>query len=146
MNNNGVINLNCFSKGRKQTWLRVQKTTRVPLDDYISVFINAILRTITNLLRNKRCFMKTLIWATLAAFLIVGVVGCTCPGPAAPKPAPAPKPTPAPAPKAGTCGNYMISQDYMLSGAVRLEKVMPATVQLNAPFEYTINVTNLTSP
>ncbi|MBL7214412.1 MAG: DUF11 domain-containing protein [Phycisphaerae bacterium] len=78
--------------------------------------------------------MKALIWTTLAAFLIIGVVGCACPGPA-PKPAPAPK---------AACGAYSVSQDYMLSGAVRLEKVMPASVQLNAPFEYTINLTNLT--
>jgi uncharacterized repeat protein (TIGR01451 family) len=32
----------------------------------------------------------------------------------------------------------------MPAGAVRIEKVMPAMVQLNAPFEYTIKVTNMT--
>ena len=86
--------------------------------------------------------MKTLIWATLAAFLIMGIVGCTCPGvrPMAAKPAP--KAAMTPAPKAGTCGDYTVSQDYR---QIRLQKVMPETVQLNTPFEYTIILTNMTN-
>ncbi|HOL32440.1 MAG TPA: hypothetical protein PK052_10705 [Anaerohalosphaeraceae bacterium] len=93
--------------------------------------------------------MKTLMYSMLCVAVIAGLAGCTCPGAApAPAPAPAPKPAPAPAPapapQAAACGNYTVSQDYMQSGAIRIEKVMPAMVQLNAPFEYTIKVTNLT--
>jgi uncharacterized repeat protein (TIGR01451 family) len=100
--------------------------------------------------------MKTLTMVVLTVFILAGVVGCTCPPkpveaakpvPAqpAPKPAAAPKPAPAPAPKAGACGDFTVSQDFMPTGAIRLEKVMPETVQLNAPFEYTITLTNLTN-
>ncbi|MBC8379330.1 MAG: DUF11 domain-containing protein [Planctomycetes bacterium] len=95
--------------------------------------------------------MKTLIWATLCITLMVGIIGCTCPGaqpqPVVRKPAPKPAPVaaPAPAPKTGTCGDYTVSVDYMKSGAIRLQKTMPAMIQLNAPFEYTITLTNLTN-
>jgi len=74
--------------------------------------------------------------------MIVGMVGCAC-QPAEPKPivkaAPAPKPAPkpAPAPAAGKCGDYTVSQVYPSTGALRIDKVMPKSVQLNAPFQYT---------
>lgn len=81
---------------------------------------------------------------------MIGIIGCTCPGSAAPAPkptpapAPTPSPAPAPAPKAGACGNYTVTQSYPTANAIRLEKAMPATVQLNAPFEYVITATNMT--
>ncbi len=93
--------------------------------------------------------MKTLTYVFITGLLILGLAGCTCmetdpPIQAAPQPAAKPAPQPAPAPKAGTCGDTSIVQNYMHSGAVKLQKVMPETVQLNAPFEYTIMVTNVT--
>lgn len=94
--------------------------------------------------------MKTLLHVSLILLLIAGFAGCTCTGAApAPEPKPqtaaaAPKPAPTPAPKQGVCGDYAISQNYSTSGAVRLDKRMPQTVQLNAPFEYTIKLTNVT--
>ena len=93
--------------------------------------------------------MKTLMWSTISILLIIGIVGCTCPGVApAPMPKPTPKPAPAPAPapasKAGICGDYRVSQTYLKSGVIRLDKAMPSTVRLGQPFEYTITVTNLT--
>ncbi len=95
--------------------------------------------------------MKTIMWSITAIIMAAGLVGCVCPGPEpepipAPAPVvkPAPAPAPAPAPKAGACGNYTVTRDYQSSGAIRLVKSMPPTVQLNAPFEYTIKVTNMT--
>lgn len=74
--------------------------------------------------------------------------GCCCIGkPAKPKPvvaAPAPKPAPKPAAPVGECGPYVFSRDYPVQNAVRLEKSMPREVQVNAPFDYVIKVTNLT--
>ena len=44
------------------------------------------------------------------------------------------------------CGAYTVSRSYPYTGCdiIRLEKIMPSEVQLNAPFDYTINVTNMT--
>lgn len=92
--------------------------------------------------------MKNLILTLLCAAMIVGMVGCAC-QPAAPKPvvkaapAPRPAPKPAPAPASGKCGAYTVSQIYPSTGALRIDKVMPKSVQLNAPFEYTIKAINL---
>lgn len=60
------------------------------------------------------------------------------------KPAPMPfKPKPAPVTE---CGPSMVSRSYPCGGCgvIRLDKTMPGEVQLNAPFDYTIKVTNLT--
>ncbi|MBN2128886.1 MAG: DUF11 domain-containing protein [Sedimentisphaerales bacterium] len=49
-----------------------------------------------------------------------------------------------PAPSAGgRCGPSVASQSYPAEGAVRLDVQTPAQVPLNAPFDYTIKVTNL---
>ena len=74
---------------------------------------------------------------------------CQPVAPPAPKPQPAPvaKPKPAPPkPKAvGECGEYEVSRGYPSSGSavVRLDKIMPKEVQLNAPFTYSMKVTNV---
>jgi uncharacterized repeat protein (TIGR01451 family) len=46
----------------------------------------------------------------------------------------------------GGCGPYTVSMNYPYgdSPVIRLDKVMPKEVALNAPFEYSIKVTNLT--
>jgi len=57
-----------------------------------------------------------------------------------------PLPQAVPPPTATTeCGPYIISQTYPSSqaGVVTLEKMMPDEVQVNAPFDYTIRVTNI---
>lgn len=96
--------------------------------------------------------MKKMIMMMTCALLAVILIGCAC-TPAEPEPTPAPAPVanPAPAPKPAPApvatGAYnRASQDYLCSGcgALKIEKVMPETVQLNQPFDYVINVTNLT--
>jgi len=67
------------------------------------------------------------------------------------EPAPAPveskpatvKPKPAPA---SECGPFTVSRSYPCGGCgvIQLDKTMPKEVQLNAPFDYTIKVANLT--
>ena len=66
-------------------------------------------------------------------------------------PAPAPKPEPKPAAKkevvaSNACGASMNSGSYPCDSCViiQLDKTMPEQVQLNAPFEYTILVKNMT--
>jgi len=62
------------------------------------------------------------------------------------KPAAAPvKPRPKRTPVSG-CGPSTVSRNYpgMGCGVVKLDKTMPREVQLNAPFDYMIKVTNLT--
>lgn len=63
--------------------------------------------------------------------------------PAKPAPAPA-KPTPAPA--TSECGSSTASRSYPCQGCgvIQLDKTMPGEVQLNAPFDYSIKVTNVT--
>ena len=65
------------------------------------------------------------------------------PQPVKPKPSPAARPMPAPE---SPCGPYNVSRSYPCKdcGIIRLDKTMPAEVQLNAPFEYTIKVINVT--
>jgi len=93
--------------------------------------------------------MKNVILTIVCVTMIVGVIGCAC-QPAEPqpviKPAPAPRrvPAPKPEPAMGKCGAYTVSQVYPATGALRIDKAMPQSVQLNAPFEYTIKATNLT--
>ena len=62
------------------------------------------------------------------------------PVPIEPKPAPI-KPKPA---AMGKCGPYVISRTFPSQNVLQLDKTMPKEVQLNAPFDYTIKVTNLT--
>ncbi len=64
----------------------------------------------------------------------------------APAPRPAPAPAVAPAPAASDCGPYIVRQVYPSPdcGVIQLDKTMPREVQLNAPFNYSIRVTNLT--
>ncbi|MGD9110314.1 MAG: DUF11 domain-containing protein [Phycisphaerales bacterium] len=66
---------------------------------------------------------------------------------AAPKPAPMSKPKPMSMKAPGDCGPYTVSRTYPCGdcGIVRLEKVMPKEVQLNALFDYEIMVMNLTN-
>ena len=55
------------------------------------------------------------------------------------------KPAPTPAP-VSDCGPSTGSRSYPCGGCgvIQLDKTMPREVQLNAPFDYTIKVTNLT--
>jgi uncharacterized repeat protein (TIGR01451 family) len=63
------------------------------------------------------------------------------PQPVVAKPAPAT----APAPVAATAANHSIrTYNCSCCGAIKIEKLMPEKVQLNQPFDYTIQVTNLT--
>jgi len=57
---------------------------------------------------------------------------------------PPPKPKPAPV---NECGPFTVSRSYPCEGCgvIRVDKSMPREVQLNAPFDYTIKVTNLTN-
>ena len=98
--------------------------------------------------------MKKFIFLIMFAVIVLGITGCAClsanndPEPVV-APAPATKPAPAPASKPepaamGACGAYTVSQVYPHSDGLRIYKILPKTVQLNAPFEYTIQVTNLT--
>ncbi len=45
---------------------------------------------------------------------------------------------------ASECGPYTASTTYPTTGVIRLDKKMPKEVTLNAPFDYSIDVTNLT--
>ena len=64
------------------------------------------------------------------------------PAPVRPKPAPV-KPKPAPV---SECGPSTVLRSYPCEGCgiIQLNKTMPGEVQLNAPFDYTIKVTNVT--
>jgi len=69
--------------------------------------------------------------------------------PAAPKPTPAPAQAPKPEakPVPSGCGPYTVERTYPCGdcGVIKLQKVMPREVTLNAPFTYEIVVTNLTN-
>ena len=67
--------------------------------------------------------------------------------PAPAKPKPAPKKKAKPAPVASGCGPATVSRGYPCESCsvIRIDKVMPAEVQLNAPFDYTIKATNVTN-
>lgn len=93
--------------------------------------------------------MKSRVVMLLSIVLALSLAGCACmekqpePVKPAPKPAPAPvveKPKPAPAACDGCCRVYPCECCPVL----RLQKVMPDQVALNAPFDYEINVTNMT--
>ncbi|MCE5185315.1 MAG: DUF11 domain-containing protein [Planctomycetaceae bacterium] len=93
--------------------------------------------------------MKKVITTMMCALMAVLIVACCTPPEPQPAPAPAPAPVAKPAPKPAPVPVSTVnraSQDYLCSGcgALRIEKVMPETVQLNQPFDYVINVTNLT--
>ncbi len=66
---------------------------------------------------------------------------------AAPAPRPAPRPMPAPKAAPTGCGPYTVTRTYPCGdcGVVRIDKVMPREVSMNAPFTYEIVVTNLTN-
>lgn len=63
-----------------------------------------------------------------------------------PEPEPEPKPEPKPVVAESQCGPYIVSRIYPCDccGEIKLDKTMPKQVQVNAPFEYTIKLTNLT--
>ena len=61
----------------------------------------------------------------------------------APKPVSAQAVKPKPVPAAAECGPSEVSVVYPSSGVIRLDKKIPAEVQLNAPFTYEIKVTNM---
>ena len=95
--------------------------------------------------------MKTCFYLLMSFAVALSLTGCACmqaepaPAPVVVQPAPAPAPAPAPvaAPKTGP--NHVIrTYDCSCCGAIKIEKLMPEKVQLNQPFEYTIQVTNLT--
>ena len=74
------------------------------------------------------------------------VAKAVAPAKPTPKPKPQPKATPKPAP-ASTCGDSSVSVGYPSTGSsevIRLDKSMPGEVPLNAPFKYSIKVTNVT--
>lgn len=93
--------------------------------------------------------MKKTIMMIMSLLMMVALIGCACvpaePEPVAPAPVAKPAPAPKPAPVVQSAYNR-VSQDYMCPGCgtLRIEKVMPETVTLNAPFEYVITATNLT--
>ncbi|MEN6336600.1 MAG: hypothetical protein ABFE01_20290 [Phycisphaerales bacterium] len=58
--------------------------------------------------------------------------------------APAAAPEPAPAPAPATDPIPSVSRTYPADEAIRLERIAPAEVPLNVPFEYTLRLTNVT--
>jgi uncharacterized repeat protein (TIGR01451 family) len=97
----------------------------------------------------SKLFSKILIMSI--ALVIGGGCACLkgkCPPKAQPATVAAKAPAPAPAPKVekGKCAECMMSNMYPCSecGVIKLHKEMPAEVMANKPFEYTIDVINLT--
>lgn len=83
---------------------------------------------------------------SIAGVLLLG--GCQSGGASEPAPATAVQPAapveqPKPVP-GGRCGPCMASQTYPAGDVIRLDLQTPNQVPLNAPFDYTIKVTNLT--
>jgi uncharacterized repeat protein (TIGR01451 family) len=91
--------------------------------------------------------MKNLILTVLCAATIVTLTGCAF-DPTEPEPQPLTQPSlskkVSQAFGPGKCGDSTVSQVYPHTGALRIEKAMPTFVQFNAPFDYTLRVTNLT--
>ena len=93
--------------------------------------------------------MRKLVCSILCVSISLLWMGCACmkntPAPAPVVAKAAPKPAPTPAPVAQTGVNHVI-RDYNSAccGEIKIEKLMPEKVQLNQPFDYTIQVTNLT--
>ena len=91
--------------------------------------------------------MKDLILTVLCATIIAALTGCAF-DPTEPEPVPLNQPTlskkVSEAFGPGKCGESTVLQVYPHTGALRIEKTMPRAVQFNAPFEYTVRVTNLT--
>jgi uncharacterized repeat protein (TIGR01451 family) len=91
--------------------------------------------------------MKDLVLTVLCAVIIVALIGCAF-DPIEPEPEPVGQPTlsnkVALAFGPGRCGDSTVSQVYPHTGALRIDKAMPKSVQFNAPFDYTVKVTNLT--
>lgn len=82
----------------------------------------------------------------LCCVAVLGLTGCACMAKEKPAPTPAPvkaEPKPAPAPAAG-CNSASRMYGELNCGALKVEKIMPATVAVGQPFDYTILVTNLT--
>ena len=91
--------------------------------------------------------MRKLACVMLCVLSAVLWTGCACmkQAEAAPAPVVAPAPKPAPAPVAQTGVNHVIrNYNCTCCGAIKIEKLMPEKVQLGQPFDYTIQVTNLT--
>ena len=91
--------------------------------------------------------MKDLILTVLCAAMIAALTGCAF-DPIEPEPGPVGQPTlsnkVALAFASGRCGDSTVSQVYPHTGGLRIDKAMPKAVQFNAPFDYTVKVTNLT--
>jgi uncharacterized repeat protein (TIGR01451 family) len=93
--------------------------------------------------------MKNVVFV-LCCIAVLGLTGCACMFGEKPAPAPAkvePKPAPAPAKAPSPVMAYnTASRTYEDSccGALKIEKLMPATVAVGQPFDYTLVVTNLT--
>ncbi len=96
--------------------------------------------------------MKNVVFA-LCCIAVLGLIGCACMSGEKPDPAPVkaePKPAPAPVKSAAPATAYNVaSRVYDNScgascGALKIEKMMPATVAVGQPFDYTLLVTNLT--
>lgn len=82
---------------------------------------------------------RTIVHVAVLAGLLAAAGGCQwCHKKAEPEPAGVPEPIPA-----TECGLYINAQTYPRAGVVRVEKNMPDQVQVNAPFDYTITVTNI---
>jgi uncharacterized repeat protein (TIGR01451 family) len=94
--------------------------------------------------------MKKTIVILLSVIVVAGLTGCACMQKSEPAPAPAPaKIQPArvaPAPAAVKSeGQNVVSRTYCSAcGDLKIEKIMPASVAVGQPFDYTILVTNLT--
>lgn len=84
----------------------------------------------------------------LCCVAVLGLTGCACMAKEKPAATPAPvkvaaKPAPAPAPVTA-CNSASRMYGELNCGALKVEKLMPATVAVGQPFDYTILVTNLT--
>lgn len=86
-----------------------------------------------------------IISALVSGVLALFVVGCQC-TPAGTSVAPAPAPAPAPVAYAapGSTSSVVYPYNCAACGVIRVEKSLPAEVQLGEAFDYQIKVTNLT--
>jgi uncharacterized repeat protein (TIGR01451 family) len=93
--------------------------------------------------------MKKTIVILLCLVVVAGLTGCACMQQSEPAPAPVKvQPAPAaPAPAAPkTEGPNVVSRTYCSTcGDIKIDKVMPVSVAVGQPFDYTITVTNLTN-
>jgi uncharacterized repeat protein (TIGR01451 family) len=92
--------------------------------------------------------MKKTIVMLMCCIVVAGMTGCACMNKSEPAPAPAPaKIQPARAAPAAVKSEEqnVVSRTYCSAcGDLKIEKIMPASVAVGQPFDYTILVTNLT--